>query len=484
MLMYDQVFQILKNKIESGLLPEGTRLPSRADLCLEFETSEKTVRRALTMLEKEGFIETTKRKRPVVRAHQSTGHQTTLLALEKIDKDITNDVLKTGVLLCYPVIEKGISICSQEDLKIPRKILDNMKIGNPSRFWKLSKQFYRFFVARNGNAFILQAVDSLGLADLRPLRDNIEARTRYYEQVQEFMKTLEEGGAPESVHFDDMSDLYGMSKNAGISFKAAPNSTLLLGRKRLETMLEVSEIRYSSVYMDILGLIAAGRYQRGDLLPTHSELQKIYGVSVDTTTKAIRILQEWGVVKAVRGNGIYVEMDQSDIKKLQVPPHLIAYHVRRYLDTLELLTLTVEGAAACAASNITQSEVRELKAEINRQWNEEYLYGRTPAILLNFVTEHLGIEALGAIYALLQRNFRIGRSIPGLLNTEKTPVNREVHEQCVEAVESLADGSQEAFAHKTSQVYISIFRLVVEECKRLGYYEAAMAVYDGTALWK
>lgn len=41
MLMYERVFQILKNKIESGLLPEGTSLPSRADLCQEYGTSEK-----------------------------------------------------------------------------------------------------------------------------------------------------------------------------------------------------------------------------------------------------------------------------------------------------------------------------------------------------------------------------------------------------------------------------------------------------------
>ncbi|MFR6332003.1 MAG: GntR family transcriptional regulator, partial [Eisenbergiella sp.] len=38
MLMYERVFQILKNKIESGLLPEGTSLPSRADLCQEYGT--------------------------------------------------------------------------------------------------------------------------------------------------------------------------------------------------------------------------------------------------------------------------------------------------------------------------------------------------------------------------------------------------------------------------------------------------------------
>ncbi len=484
MLMYDRIFQILKNKIECGLLPEGTSLPSRADLCLEFGTSEKTIRRALAMLEEKGLIETSQRKRPVVSSRRKAGHRTTVLALEKIDKDVTGDVLKTGVLLCYPVIKRGISRCAPADLEIPRKILSNMKIENVPEFWKLSKQFYRFFVARNENSLILEAVDGLGLSDLRPLHDNMAARTRYYEQMLAFMSALETGGAPESVHFDDMSDIYGMADGAAPAFNVPPDSTVLLGRKQLEKLLEVSEVRYSAVYMDIVGLVAVGVYRKGDQLPKHKELQRIYGVSVDTTVKAIQILQEWGVVKTVRGNGIFVEMDENDIQRVQVPPHLIACHVRRYLDTLELLALTIEGAAACAASTVTQPEVQAVKAEINRLWNADYLYGRTPAILLDFITEHIRIEALDVIYGLLQRNLRIGRTIPGLLNREKTPANCQIHEQCAEAVEALFAGSQAMFAEKAAQAFESIYLLITEECKRLGYYEAAMRVYDGTALWK
>ena len=432
--MYESVYEILKNKIESGLLPEGTSLPSRADLCLAYGTSEKTIRRALAMLEQSGFVETAQRKRPVVSANRKGNHQTTLLALEKIDKTITDDVLRTGVLLCYPVIQNGISICKPEDLKMPRKILDNMKVERATEFWKLSKQFYRFFVARNENSLILQAVDSLGLSDLRPLHDDAQSRSRYYAQMQAFMRTLETGGAPQSVHFDDMSVMYGLSGGARPAFKVASDSAVLLGRKQMEKLLQVSEVRYSAVYMDIVGLIAAGRYRRGDQLPSHKELQRIYGVSVDTTTKAIQILQEWGVVKTVRGNGIFVEMDQKAIQRVQVPPRLIACHVRRYLDTLELLTLTIEGAAACAAPNMTRQSIQAAKAEISRLWNEDYLYERTPAILLDCINEHLQMEALGAIYALLQRNIRIGRSIPGLLNTKKTPVNCEIHEVCFDDI--------------------------------------------------
>ena len=484
MLLYDQVFQILSNKIECGLLPAGASLPSRADLCREFGASEKTIRRALAMLEEKGLIETEQRKRPVVSPRRNAGHETTLHALEKIDRDVTSDVLKTGVLLCYPAIRRGISLCAQADLEIPGRILDNMEPGNAPEFWKLSKQFYRFFIARNENSLLLQAVDSLGLAGLRPLRDDMTVRTRYYGQLRAFMRTIEAGGAPESVRFDDMSGAYGLEEGACPALRAAPDSAVLLGKKQLEKLLQVSEVRYSAVYMDIMGLIAAGYYRRGDQLPTHKELRKIYGVSVDTTIKAIQILQKWGVVKAVRGNGIFVEMDRKEIQRIRVPAHLIAYQVRRYLDTLELLALTVEGAAACAAARVSQEEVRAARAKIERLWSEEYVYERTPAVLLELISGNTGIEALGAIYELLQKNFRIGRSIPGLLNTKKTALNRAIHAQCLEVLDALGDGQAGAFAQKAVRLFERIEAMVAEECRRLGYYEAAAGAYDGTALWK
>ena len=246
-MMYERVYQILKNRIECGLLPAGTSLPSRSHLCEEFGTSEKTVRRALKMLRETGLIDTQQRKRPVVSYDSSTVHRTTRLALEKIDAAITDDVLKTGVLLCYPVIKHGISLCAKGDLEIPCKILDNMRVENADDFWRLSKRFWRFFVARNENDLSLRSVDSLGLAGLRPLRDDAVSRTRYYEQLRGFMGIIESGGDPESASFDDMSGLYGFTCGDRPAFHVPSDSAVILGREQLEKLLSGSDVRYAAI---------------------------------------------------------------------------------------------------------------------------------------------------------------------------------------------------------------------------------------------
>ena len=63
---YQRIFQILKNKIESGAFPKGASLPSMPKLCKEYAVSAKTIRRVLTMLSDAGLIETSEGKRAIV----------------------------------------------------------------------------------------------------------------------------------------------------------------------------------------------------------------------------------------------------------------------------------------------------------------------------------------------------------------------------------------------------------------------------------
>lgn len=63
------------------------------------------------------------------------------------------------------------------------------------------------------------------------------------------------------------------------------DSPFRVGVQGLNQWMKTAEERYSSVYLDILGLIAIGYYQPGDRLPSHAQMQKMYGVSVNTTTQ-------------------------------------------------------------------------------------------------------------------------------------------------------------------------------------------------------
>lgn len=487
-VIYEKFYQILKNKIECGLIPKGSRLPSRAALCREFATSEKTVRRVVEMLAADGYVETSQRRRPTVifeRTAETYGRG--ILPLQKADATAANDILKTGILVCYPVISSGISRCTEADWEIPEAILEKMDPSQPAGFWRLSNRFWRFFAARNENDLILRAVDGLGFADLDPLPGTYAIRCAYCAKIKEFLQTVKRGGAPESVHFDDLSALYGFVSSQAegrLSFRVAADSPMRSGTKTLYQRISKAEERYSRVYLDILGLIAIGRYQPGDRLPSHAQLRENYGVSIDSTVKAIHLLQKWGVVTAIRGKGIFVAMESRELSRIRIDPALIACHIRRYLDSLELLSLTIEGVAAHAAVHITPEEAKALGEKLEKVWNEDYLYQLSPIILLEFIVEHIQYDALKAIYTVVQDHYHIGRSIPKLLSHEKNQYNLKIHQECRTIAGCWEEGEVYLSAKKAADMYQYIQRLIAAECKRLGYWENAMQVYDGTFLWK
>ena len=486
-VVYERVYQILRNKIESGLLPYGSKLPSRAELCLEFKTSEKTVRRAVELLAQAGYIETMKRRRPVIVYRQGDGCGKGLLPLQKADATVAGDILKTGIFLCYPVISHGISLCTREDWRIPETIFEKMDPGEPKDFWKLSSRFWRFFILRNENEIILQAVDSLGLNELQPRPGTLDLRTDYHNRLQNFIRAVKNGGCTRSVQFPDLSALYGYlpeQRLCVLPHKVAPDSPLCIGSKVLERKVSREEERYSRVYLDILGLIAVGRSRPGQRLPSHAQLCQTYGVSVDTTINAVRLLQEWGAVKAVRGRGIFVLKDLEELKQIQIPLELIACHVRRFLDGLELLSLTVEGTAAHAASCITCDEAAMLAGRLEKLWNEKYLYQLSPIVLLEYITDHIQLQSLRVIYQMILTHYHIGRGIPKLVELNKTEENCRIHRECLDAVRCLTEREPEEFAKKAGQMFRYTHRLVIERCRQLGYWEAAENAYDGSLLWK
>ncbi|MER7506225.1 GntR family transcriptional regulator [Nonomuraea pusilla] len=56
--VFTQVVDRLRERIEMGVYPVGTMMPSEAELCAEFGVARNTVRRALAVLEAEGLIRT------------------------------------------------------------------------------------------------------------------------------------------------------------------------------------------------------------------------------------------------------------------------------------------------------------------------------------------------------------------------------------------------------------------------------------------
>lgn len=486
-IQYERVYRQLKNKIECGILAVGATLPGRSVLCREFGTSERTIRRALELLEQDGFLKISPRKKPVVISAFPSTKGRNLQNTRKTDAAQVDDLMRTANLLCYPIYLRGLQLCTSEDWRTPEMILGQMDPNEPAEFWQLSSRLGRFFIARNENELLLRVVDSLGFRGNKPPRGTLEERTQYRSHLKTLFQTVRKGGTPGQSELDAIFSQYQeiAAQAENIQFHQLLSPCPRLAKANgLVQQLSLAQERYSSMCLDLLGLIAIGRYQPGDRLPTHDQLQKSYGVSRDTSVKAVRMLRDWGVVTAAPRRGISVEMDLAALQKIYIAPESIACHVRRYLDSLDLLALTVERVAAHAAPFVLPEDARRLQFDLRRLLEQPYEHQLIPRVLLDFITEHIQYGALRSIYEILARNFSIGRSIPKLVSRSKNAQNKEIYLQCSKTVDRLLSGNTNLFAKRTADVFEQIYRLVADECKRLGYWDAAMKVYDGAMLWQ
>lgn len=55
---YEEVFEDLREKIENGTYPPGSRLPSRRELMAEYGVSDTVIGKAMLLLRGTGLVET------------------------------------------------------------------------------------------------------------------------------------------------------------------------------------------------------------------------------------------------------------------------------------------------------------------------------------------------------------------------------------------------------------------------------------------
>ncbi|RBQ05131.1 GntR family transcriptional regulator [Micromonospora sp. LHW51205] len=67
--VYEQVIDDITTAIRTGQLKPGDRLPSIADLCVQYEASATPIRHALLLLDARGWIETHQGRGSFVAAH-------------------------------------------------------------------------------------------------------------------------------------------------------------------------------------------------------------------------------------------------------------------------------------------------------------------------------------------------------------------------------------------------------------------------------
>lgn len=161
-VIYEQIYQ----KILSGELQEGDRLPSERELAEQFHRGRQSVREALRMLQQDGFL------------HISLGNSggafvqrmTLDSAAEPMMKLIHTGVISSRELTDYRYFNDracaalAIKYCTEEDRRALRQCLEDFKaaIGDRKRFVQYDLLFHHTLALATHNQFCVLLSDSIG----------------------------------------------------------------------------------------------------------------------------------------------------------------------------------------------------------------------------------------------------------------------------------------------------------------------------------
>ena len=127
-LLYKSIYNDIKKGIKNGTYPVGSFLPTESELCLRHSVSRTTVRKALSMLESEGYLRITQGRGTEVLEASTTQN---LLNISSI----TETLKAKG----YDVTIHGMSIQKQA---IPAFLIDKLKLPKNHSIYKVERLLY------------------------------------------------------------------------------------------------------------------------------------------------------------------------------------------------------------------------------------------------------------------------------------------------------------------------------------------------------
>ena len=122
---------------------------------------------------------------------------------------------------------------------------------------------------------------------------------------------------------------------------------------------------HQRVYRSLAHAIGSGRFDRGERLPSESELASTFAVSRPVVRQALQILRREGLIESQRGSGNYVRGDDRGVPGASTAPYS-PIQIRNLLDDLEFRQVMEPAAAFLAARRRTAADLKRMEEAMLR----------------------------------------------------------------------------------------------------------------------
>ena len=355
--LYQQIHDRLMEEMSAGAYRAGEYLPPLPKICAQFGAGAATARRALHMLEQEGYLLYGSNRRYIVHTPVGEEQFTEDYIRRQLSKRTAMADLYEAVAVLYPrLLIHGLRLCTAEQLAQLREICREMDAWRVplSQIAERSLMIYRKAVEPLGNPLVTDLFTQVHIFLAIPHVWGCESlnwmESRYATtglEWEERLRLAKEG------RLDDVEKLLADScwqrRDATDQFireiaKSLPDR----GSRRFsgkETAFDwrpgKKRSQLTEVTTDLVGRIMAGDCRKSVYLPSISEMAAEYGVARVTVRQAAERLERLGLTRFISPGKIAVV--SREIKKDAAIAHPeIAQLLLTYLCVLQILADTVD----------------------------------------------------------------------------------------------------------------------------------------------
>lgn len=213
----EQIFQQLKEKILSGELFPGSKLPSENELCRLYQVSRTTVRQALANLSALDLIETRFGEGSFVKTADSGAVMNPLLTHTFLSEKSILEVVEFRQLMEPSTAKLACEKASEEDLITLRKLYEQMVQNQKDlhAFAKLDCEFHTEVARISRNPYVIKVFEIIAdillhaFSDIVSKRGN-EAGLKFHKQILSAFEANDpdRAAAVMQAHMDDLRKAY------------------------------------------------------------------------------------------------------------------------------------------------------------------------------------------------------------------------------------------------------------------------------------
>ena len=452
--LYKLIYNKIVNRILIGMYPKGFQLSSMEKIRDEFGIGLTSIRRAMRLLQEDGFLQMEERKRPVVifdptderclsvRRRLFLSHYRSNLDCYQAIPYIVPGLVLHGATKATPQLLDDLHLFLQT--KSPKDLTVRSDLLNLAYDWMAMVIHQRSNGLADDLFVQIHGFDELRFVEM-PSRPLVKGEAEMTLETLRHWTALLAEQAYDELHF--WISMFCKQAMCEIEHSFAPLA-------ELEELNQVRQVDfrwyihqtptplYNKIAYELVRNIHFSRIHPGDLLPSETILMKQYGVSIVTIRSSLAFLNTLHLTQTMNGIGTVYAAGKPENAN-------IAEYLLDCCNSIDIMASCAQSIAAAAAEHYSMAQLYafELELEENRESNDIVEW-----MLAQFV-KTLGIQSLETIVDQLEVRYLFGLYLSGILTSENWDIRKkEIYEQAKHSIQLWKYQGKEAFAAKFGEI--------------------------------